>query len=260
VDTFKVLLDAVENGMTVQTVTLIGSPLEHREQLGQMLLLFPDDRTEGELVDAEFTQLVIGKCKKQGGTIPHTLRFSDDYSEYQVFLNVVGNERYRAIILGGGHVSQPLVQILSILEYVVTVVDDRLEFANPQRFPGAQRVVCDDFKKVLEEIKPDEQTAIIIVTRGHKYDLDCLRSVIGAEAGYIGMIGSKRKVRATLQVLKDEGVSQDLLDRVRAPIGLDLGGGSPGEIGVSIAAEVIATFKGGSHRPLSCLGKADSHG
>lgn len=259
-DNFEILLDAVESGMTVQTVTLIGAPIEQSKHLGQMLLLLPDERIEGSMIDTAFTQRVVTECKKQVWSAPCILNFSYDYAEYQVFWNVVGSEQYRAIILGGGHVSQPLVQILSILEYEITVVDDRLEFANPKRFPGAQHVLCDGFNKVLTDIKPDEQTAIIIVTRGHKYDLDCLRSVINTPAGYIGMIGSRRKVRTTLQVLQDEGVSQELLDRVRAPIGLDLGGGSPGEIGVSIVAEVVATFKGGSHVPLSCLGKAANHG
>ena len=257
---FEVLLDAVEKGMTVQTVTLIRGPVAVSKELGQMLLLFPDERVEGNIIDVTFTQWVVAQCKKQLGAAPCVLTFSYDDAEYQVFWNVVGSEQYRGIILGGGHVSQPLVKILALLEYEVTVVDDRLEFANPERFPGARRVVCDEFRKVLAEIKPDEQTAIIIVTRGHKYDLDCLRSVVATGAGYIGMIGSRRKVRATLQVLKDEGISQELLDRVRAPIGLDLGGQSPEEIGVSIAAEVIATFKGGTYVPLSSLGKAVTHG
>lgn len=257
---FEILLDAVESGMTVQTATLISGPMEHSKYLGEMLLLFPDGRVEGNMIRTDFTQRVVEECKKQSEDVPRIVSFSYEYAEYQVFCNVVGSEQYRAIILGGGHVSQPLVEILAILEYEITVVDDRLEFANPQRFPGAKQVLCDNFGKVLGEIKPDAQTAIIIVTRGHKYDLDCLRSVINTGAGYIGMIGSRRKVRATLQVLQDEGVSPELLERVRAPIGLDLGGKTPGEIGVSIAAEVIGAFKGGSHIPLSDLRKVANHG
>ena len=257
---FEILLDAVESGITVQTVTLISGPIEHSKYLGQMLLLFPNERVEGSMIRTDFAQRVVEECKNQSGDAPCIISFSYEYAEYQVFCNVVGSEQYRAIILGGGHVSQPLVEILSILEYEITVVDDRLEFANPKRFPGAKQVVCDSFDKVLEKINPDAQTAIIIVTRGHKYDLDCLRSVVHTLAGYIGMIGSRRKVRATLQVLQDEGIPKKLLERVRAPIGLDLGGKTPGEIGVSIAAEVVAAFKGGSHIPLSDLGKAANHG
>lgn len=257
---FEVLLQAVECRTVVQIVTLIAAPAEQIKQLGQMLLVFPADRIEGSLVDAEFTQRVVVEIRKQIWFAPCILSFSYKNAAYQVFWNELGTEQQRAIIFGGGHISQPLVQILAILEYDIMVVDDRLEFANANRFPGAQRVLCDSFDKVLQEIKPDEQTAVIIVTRGHKYDLECLRSVIGTSAGYIGMIGSRRKVRATLQVLQGEGVSQDLLARVRAPIGLDLGGQSPGEIGLSIAAEVVAAFNGGSYVPLSCKGKVASHG
>jgi xanthine dehydrogenase accessory factor len=259
-DNFEMLRQAVDKGIGVQTITLIAAPEEHQKQLGQMVLVFPQEGIEGCIIDAGFTQRVVEESKKQGGSAPCILNFSYEQFDYQVFWNVVGNEQYRAIILGGGHISQPLVQILAILEYDITVVDDRLEFANPVRFPGAQQVLCDNFANVLQEITPDEQTAVIIVTRGHKYDLDCLRSVIGTQAGYIGMIGSRRKVKATLQVLAEEGISQELLNRVRAPIGLDLGGQSPGEIGVSVAAEVVATFKGGSYLPLSSLRKAENHG
>jgi len=257
---FEILLQAVEDGIRVQTITLIGAPATQSGQLGQMLLVFPTGEIVGSMIDTKFTQMVVAEIKKQVSRVGCVLKFSYQQADYQVFWNAVGQEQYQAIILGGGHVSQPLVQILAILGYEITVVDDRPEFANPGRFPGAQRVLCDRFDKVLQDIKPNMQTAVIIITRGHKYDLECLRSVIGTEAGYIGMIGSRRKVRSTLQVLQEEGISQETLGRVRAPIGLDLGGQSPEEIGVSIVAEVIATFKGGSHLPLSLLGKAESHG
>jgi len=260
VNQFEVLLRAVEGGVIVQTVTLIAGPVEQTAKLGQMLIIFAPDQIEGSIIDGDFTGKVLQEISKQEGTKPCILSFLYRQAEYQVFWNMVGNEKKRAIIFGGGHISQPLVQILALLEYEVTVVDDRAEFANHKRFPGAQQVVCDFFGKVLQEIMPDDKTAVIIVTRGHKYDLDCLRSVIGTRAGYIGMIGSRRKVAATIQVLQEEGVTKNLLDRVRAPIGLDLGGQSPEEIAVSIAAEVVATFKGGSCLPLSDLGKGVNHG
>lgn len=250
---FEVILKAVEDGRSVQTVTFIAGPVEQAAKLGQMLIVLAADQIEGSIINEEFTAKVLLELSKQEWTQPSILTIYYQQAEYQVFWNMIINEKNRAIILGGGHISQPLVQILSILEYEVTVVDDRPEFANPKRFPGAQQVVCDSFSKVLQEIKPDDKTAIIIVTRGHQYDLDCLRSVIGTRAGYIGMIGSQRKVRATLQVLHQEGVPKHLLNKVRAPIGLDLRGQNPGEIAVSIAAEVVATFKGGSYLPLSDL-------
>ena len=257
---FEVLLKAVQGGTTPQTLTLIAGPVEQTAKLGQMIIVFALEQIEGIIIDEEFTEKVLQEINKLEWTKPCVVSFLYQQSEYLIFWNMVGNEKKQAIILGGGHISQPLVQILSILEYEITVVDDRPEFANPGRFPGAKQVVCNSFDNVLQEMEPDDKTAVIIVTRGHKYDLDCLRSVIGTRAGYIGMIGSRRKVEATIQVLQQEGVAKHLLDRVRAPIGLDLGGQSPGEIAVSIAAEVVATFKGGSCLPLSDLQKSVAHG
>ncbi|MBC8015364.1 MAG: XdhC family protein [Sporomusaceae bacterium] len=257
---FEILLQAVEGNVPVQTVTLIAGPVEQSAELGQMLIIFTPERIEGSIIDGNFTEKVVLELSKQEWNQPCILTISYQQAEYQVFWNRIINEKNRTFILGGGHISQPLVQILSILEYEITVVDDRFEFANAKRFPGAQQVVCDSYIKVLQEFEPDAKTAVIIVTRGHQYDLDCLRSVIGTKAGYIGMIGSRRKVEATLQVLRQEGISQHLLDRVRAPIGLDLGGQKPEEVAVSIAAEVVAVFKGGSCLPLRDLRKGVNHG
>jgi xanthine dehydrogenase accessory factor len=250
---FETLLQAVEEGEKVQTITLVAAPSHHGMHVGQMMLIFPNGQVEGSLVDDEFTKKIVAKFIENEESIASIHRIPFEQNEYQVFWNMAGSDKMRAVILGGGHISQPLTQILSLLEYEVTVVDDRPVFANHERFPGAVHVVCDNFSKVLLEMEPDDRTALIIVTRGHRYDLECLRSVIGTRAGYIGMIGSRRKVGATLAVLQQEGVEKVLLDKVRAPIGLDIGGQSPAEIAVSIAAEVIATFKGGSHLPLSFL-------
>lgn len=257
---FERLLEAVEKGIGVRTVTLIAGPKEYAKKLGQILMISASGRIEGFIIDDEFTEKIVREIDKQERTKPEIIHFFYKGAEYQVFFNRIGNEKKRAMIFGGGHISQFLVQMLAILEYEVTVVDDRLEFANPQRFPGAQHVICDAFAKVLEGFEPDDKTAVMIVTRGHTYDLDCLRRVIGTKAGYIGMIGSRRKVNATLQVLEEEGVAKSLLDKVRAPIGLDLGGQSPAEIAVSIAAEVVAVFKGGNCLPLSQRGKDVHHG
>lgn len=243
----------------VETLTLISAPVECAKELGQMFLIVSPEKVEGEILNKDFTGIVLSERYKREWSKPCILTFTYQQGEYQVFWNRVGNERKRAFILGGGHISQPLVQILAILAYEVTVVDDRLEFANRERFPTAKQVICKPFSQVVENFELDEQAAIIIVTRGHQYDLDCLRRVIDKPVGYIGMIGSRRKVKATLQVLEDEGISKELLGRVRAPIGLDLGGQSPGEIAVSIVAEMVAVGNGGNCLPLA-LQKDGNHG
>lgn len=142
----------------------------------------------------------------------------------------------------------------SLLGYYIIVVDDRQEFVNKERFPKANKLICVSFgeafknDEVLSEI--DGLTDIIIITRGHKYDLLCLRYAIFTEARYIGMIGSGEKVKSNFRALLKDGISKKALERVAAPIGLDLGGQKPEEIAISILAQLIAFENGGTGEPL----------
>lgn len=157
------------------------------------------------------------------------------------------------VIVGAGHVAQPLALIGSMLDFRVTVLDDRPEFATRERFPGADRVLVADFADPLAGIAIDHRTSIVLVTRGHRHDYDCLRELAGRDVlpRYIGMIGSKRRVRAAFEQLAAEGVPADWLARVHAPLGLDIGAETPAEIAVAVAAEIVLAARGGSARPLS---------
>ena len=150
------------------------------------------------------------------------------------------------LICGGGHVSRPVSMLGKLLGYRVIVMDDRPEFANRERFPDADEVVCGDFASMLSgygwDVRPD--TSVVIVTRGHVADTVCLRQVVGRNLPYIGMIGSKKKNAAVFEALRGEGVAQERLARVHAPVGLPIGGRTPEEIAVSIAAELIAERRG----------------
>lgn len=247
---FNELLAVAERGESAYLVTLVGVPEGGNAALGQMLVLFPGERLRGELVDATFTQKVLEEIQGQQWEKPKLLTISYQQQEYQVFWHCLAG-KMRAVILGGGHISQPLALFLTLLDFEVTVIDDRPEFANRQRFPKAEHIICEGFTKALEQTTFDDSTAVIIVTRGHRYDLDCLRSIAGQRAGYMGMIGSFRRVKAVLQLLKEEGVSTEWLNALKTPIGLDLGAQSPAEIALSIAAEIVAQFKGGNFLPLS---------
>lgn len=150
------------------------------------------------------------------------------------------------LICGGGHVSRPVSALGKLLGYRVLVVDDRPEFAARERFPDADEVRCAGFAALLRdydwEAYPD--TSVVIVTRGHAADTDCLRQVMGRELPYIGMIGSKKKNAAVFDVLRREGAREEQLAAVHAPIGLPIGGRTPEEIAVSIAAELVQTRQG----------------
>ena len=156
------------------------------------------------------------------------------------------------VIVGAGHIAQPLASIGKLLGYRVTVLDDRPDFARRERFPDADRVIVADFSEPFAAVPIRARTRLVLVTRGHRYDYDCLRALaaVGAEPAYIGMIGSRRRVRAAFEQLAREGFDATWLTRVHAPIGLHLGGETPAEIAVAIAAEMILAEKGGTGRPL----------
>jgi xanthine dehydrogenase accessory factor len=157
------------------------------------------------------------------------------------------------VIVGAGHVAQPLALLGGMLGYRVTVLDDRPEFATGDRFPGADRVRVADPSDPLRDIAVGPRTNVVLVTRGHRHDYDCLRELArrGAEPGYLGMIGSRRRVRAAFEQLAAEGVPAAWLARVHAPLGLDIGAETPAEIAVAVAAEMVLAARGGSARPLS---------
>lgn len=149
------------------------------------------------------------------------------------------------MVLGGGHISKPLVSMASILGYQTTVVDDRPAFADKDRFPKGTQVICQEFEYFLKDLEVSPNTFIVIVTRGHQYDLDCLREVMGKPAAYIGMIGSSRKVKAILAKLESEGFSPEKLKAVYTPIGLKLGSETPEEIALCILAEIVSVWRSG---------------
>ncbi|HKY59455.1 MAG TPA: XdhC family protein [Gemmatimonadota bacterium] len=156
------------------------------------------------------------------------------------------------VIVGAGHIAQPLSRIGSLLGFRVTVVDDRPDFARRDRFPDADRVVVADFAEPFAGIPIGPRTHVVLVTRGHRYDYDCVRALAqaGAEPAYVGMIGSRRRVRAAFEQLAAEGFDGERLSRIHAPIGLDIGAETPAEIAVAIAAEMILVTRGGTGEPL----------
>ncbi len=244
------LREWMEKGASIQLLTLMEAPKGQQACTGQMILLEPDGMPDGVLINEQFTSFVLEQIKGRQWTKPVAIALEYQGGSYRLFWNWVGADRYQAVILGGGHISQPLAQLLSMMDYEVRIVDDRLEFANQERFPWAKEVFCSGFEQALRQIEIDEKTAIFIVTRGHRHDLECLQAVLPSRAGYIGMIGSRRKVRAALSALEEEGFDRERLGQVYAPIGLDIGAQSPAEIAVSIAAEVMAVFRKAGCLPL----------
>lgn len=151
------------------------------------------------------------------------------------------------VIVGAGHIAVPLARLGVMLGYRVTVLDDREEFATPARFPEEASVRRMDFADPFRDVPIGPRTHVLLVTRAHRYDFDCLKHLLTRDPlpRYIGMIGSRRRVRATFQALLEAGIPRERVARVSAPVGLDIGAETPEEIAVSIAAELVAVRRMG---------------
>ncbi|MEN8148458.1 MAG: XdhC/CoxI family protein [Planctomycetota bacterium] len=154
------------------------------------------------------------------------------------------------ILCGAGHVSKAVATVADLAGFRTTVIDDRADFANAEHFPMAAECRAGPWEETLRDLPAGENSSVVIVTRGHRMDGDCLAWALGTAARYVGMIGSKRKIRAIYDDLLERGVGEEALARVRAPIGLDIGAQTAEEIAVAIVAELIAvrrsTEAGGS--------------
>jgi xanthine dehydrogenase accessory factor len=156
------------------------------------------------------------------------------------------------VVVGAGHVAQPMAHLGSLLGFKVTVLDDRPDFATRERFPDADRLIRADFSDPFADVPLHSRSHILLVTRGHKYDYECLVRALRTDPppAYIGMIGSRRRVRATYVQLIEEGFDRALVGRIHAPVGLDIGSETPEEIAVSVAAELVMLRRGGTGVPL----------
>jgi xanthine dehydrogenase accessory factor len=147
--------------------------------------------------------------------------------------------RCRLVLIGAGHIAQAVAELAAKLEFDVWVIDDRSEFACSERFPAAKRIVVDEIGSATRALQTDARTYCVVVTRGHRHDEQALLNLVGRPLGYLGMIGSKRKVRLIFEDLRAAGVEPELLEQVHAPIGLDIGAHSVAEIAIAIVAELI---------------------
>lgn len=155
----------------------------------------------------------------------------------------------RLILLGGGHIAQPLCTFAAALGFSAVVVDDRPSFANRSRFPEANDVLCDAFPDAIRQLKMQDSDYVAVITRGHRWDADCLRAIVpGPMPKYLGMIGSKRRTTALLQLLEEEGLPREKLCLIHTPIGLNIGALTIQEIAISIVAELIQCRRQGTSR------------
>lgn len=156
--------------------------------------------------------------------------------------------RVRLIVVGAGHVGQAVAGLAAQADFDVWIVDDRAQYANAERFPDAKKIIVGPFEDVLPNLDINPHTYVLVVTRGHGHDQEAIFHTAGTRAAYVGLIGSKRKIRLIFDGLRELGLSDETLARVTAPVGLDIGSQSVAEIAVSITAQLIAVRNLGRSR------------
>jgi len=222
-------------------------------QAGQKILIRDGRAVQGSLGDDRLTAAAIAEAaerlkEEKSKLVP--LKLAGGGSA-EVFFEVLPAPP-KLVVVGAGHIAVPLVKIAKILDFHVTVLDDRILFANRERFPDADDVRVGDMAEELKAMAITPSTYIVLITRGHKYDEPCLREIIHGSAKYIGMIGSRRRIKACFERFKnEERIAEEVIARVYAPIGLDIGTETPEEIALAIMAEIVKVRRGGTAKSLS---------
>ena len=208
---------------------------------------------KGQQGDLTTLSRTVCRCQKQpDGSLRPEYGF-DDEENANCFIDPL-TPRERLIILGGGHIALPLCEFAAKCDFSVTVVDDRMDFANEGRFPLAREVICDSFENAINKLRITPYDFVVVITRGHRHDANCLRALFQQrEPAYLGMIGSRRRVRGLLDMLKEEGLDEERLGQICTPIGLAIGAVSPAEIAISILSQVIEykRLHGGMNRAIN---------
>jgi xanthine dehydrogenase accessory factor len=221
-------------GATSQTAGSLGDEALDRAVIAQVKLL--DSRTDTRVFQVkEFAPALT------------------EWSDAKILFESIQAEP-RLVICGAGHVGASLGKLASLMGYRTSLIDDRKEFVTRQSFPekNIELVAAEDWSKAVKAaVGNGRGVSVAIVTRGHSEDEQCLRAVIGIDVDYIGLIGSKRRTNIVLQRLSDGGVDAAKLQRVHAPVGLDIGAVTPEEVALAIMAEIVAVRRGGKGGPLS---------
>lgn len=244
-DAAAAALAALNGGTPVALVTLVTVP--GGESVGPRLLV-TSHSVNGALGSADLDERAVELARAalaSGGGGLHELEV--DSGVWGIFIEVQ-RAPPQLVIVGAGHIARPLCRIAALMGFDVTVMDDRPEFASSDWFPEAAGVRVVDFSDAFRDVKIGPDSYVVLVTRGHKYDYDCIQQLLalGARPAYVGMIGSRRRVRAAFEALVRDGADTERLRQVHAPIGLDIGAETPEEIALAIAAELVAVRRGGA--------------
>jgi xanthine dehydrogenase accessory factor len=254
-EVFSALSEALGRGEEVALVTIVSSTGSTPQRVGAKMLVYSDGRTVGTIGGGCYENEAFWKAREAiKSRKPLNVKFelTDDIAEetglicggqMEVFIEPV-EPSPDVYIFGAGHVGYFLGRMAYDTGFRVHVIDDREKFASTERFGAGIDVIVDDIPTWLETHTLPPTAYAVVVTRGHKHDIDALRSLTRSPLRYVGLIGSRAKVKRIFDALREEGTTPDALKPVHAPIGLDIGAITPQEIAVSILAELIAVKHG----------------
>ena len=249
-DIYREIAKRRDAGKSFVLAAIVRTAGSSPRQVGARMLVFPDGSISGTIGGGNFEKMVIDDClsllEGKGNHFMKKYSFSRTGpeatgmccgGEAEVFMELHGRP-LRLIIFGGGHIGGELTKIAAGLEFKITVIDDRQDILDQYSAPIETVKTDMDYEHNLPTL--DGGCYVVIITRSHPIDKLILERVVGQDCTYLGMIGSKTKIKKMFSTLKEEGTEGSLLDKVHAPIGLDIGAEGPYEIAVSIAAELIA--------------------
>lgn len=263
----KMLSEAIDGGRSVAFVTVISVGGSTPREAGAKMLVYADGSIEGTVGGGSIEALTIKQslaCVRKGAGGKFTFDLKPDgntgmicMGKMEVYIDVYKNP-FKVLILGGGHVGVKIAEACRLAGYPFIAADDRKEFANAERFPGALGLINEAPHKAVALAAPDKDTYAVIVTRGHALDRECLEAVMRTPAAYIGMIGSRDKVGEIFRLLGKKKLYPLKDPRVHSPVGLNLGGKTPGEIAVSVLAEIMTVHykRDGAHMSVTGAGSA----
>jgi xanthine dehydrogenase accessory factor len=261
-DVLPAAASALERGEPAALVTIVRSNGSTPQRTGAKMLVFADGRTVGTIGGGCYENEAIGKARAAiaSGT-PQLVTFdlNDDFVEesglicggqMDVYIDPIAPAP-PLYVIGAGHVGWHLARFAADAGFRIHVVDDREKFANAERFPFADTIEVDDIAAWLHKVDLPPSAFVVVVTRGHTHDFEAIRALAARDLRYLGLIGSRAKVARIFDALEAEGMPAECLERVHAPIGLNIGAITPAEIAVSILAELIAIRHGKNVSALS---------